>query len=178
MRRNIIRLTENRLRNIVRESVRRVINEEEERKITASEYSDRKTFIRNLNDGCFDEKLYKDKEGVINMARRRVCPELMDKVLVAIDNKYNSLHNQYPDGMPVLTQEQIEQRKRARKQIKNINHGTWDYQLFMDGEKFVKKMLRKYPDFPQVAEEAEKRRKWVERTYSFDDMPRDYMYGY
>lgn len=168
-----ISLTENYLRNVIRESVRKVINEDG---ITPFHYSNKKTFIRNLNDGCFDEKLYQNKESIMNMAKSRVHPDLLDKVLVAIDNRYNQLHKKYPDGMPVLSDEQREQRRRAKKMIKDINHGTWDYQLYMDGEKFVNKMRRKYPDFPEVAENADKRLKWVNKTYINGDEPRDYMY--
>lgn len=167
-----IRLGKSVLRRIIDESVIRVLNESE---LTPFEYGQRKTFIKRLNMGLYDNRLYGNKEAVKKSASSFIDERLLDKVFKLIDERYNMLHKKYPDGMPVLSDEEIELRKRGRRTIRNIERGRFDYEIYRGGEKYIDKIRRRYPNFPQVAEVAEKRLEWLLKVYKGGrDVPHDY----
>ena len=166
-----IRLGESVLRRIIDESVIRVLNESE---LTPFEYGQRKTFIKRLNMGLYDNRLYGNKEAVKKSASSFIDERLLDKVFKLIDERYNMLHKKYPDGMPVLSDEEIELRKRGRRTIRNIERGRFDYEIYRGGEKYIDKIRRRYPNFPQVAEVAEERLVWLRKIYKDGDVPYNY----
>ena len=129
----------------------------------------KRRLIRKINQGIYDEMIYNNREKLKNIARQNIDERLWDVVFRIIDERYARLCRQYPDGMPMLSDEVKEERKKAMRMLRDIERDRYNYYIFVDGEKFVDKMRRRFPNFPQVAQEAEKQLNWVRETFDNED---------
>ena len=127
---------------------------------------DYSSFIAALNQrGSWDNRLYDNPAAIDDQIKKRFVPAFQQRAFRAARYRYIHLHKTYPDGMPVMSPEEKEERRLANKYRRNIEKGSYNDRLFWNGEKFIKYIEKNFPHNPWLVDVARKQLNWVDRVY-------------